>query len=221
MSDVGACPRCGGPVTKPPDEAAGYICAWHGEVPPLQPFRHPDAELLESSARDSREPFWVLWPPPAGWVVTGVGRVGERAEAVRATVVALGGPNPLGGAGELLIVAEEPGIGLGARYAGLLGPDPGVRFGIGAPDGRVLTDGHPTPLWYVETAPDRAAYAGEAAGRWLWLIFHPGTAGTLLVENLELADARVLGPEVRQLSFGALTPRVTEQLDEPRRPDLF
>src|SRR5690606_29982091 len=62
MSDVGACPRCGGPVTKPPDEAAGYICAWHGEVPPLQPFRHPDAELLESSARDSREPFWVLWP---------------------------------------------------------------------------------------------------------------------------------------------------------------
>jgi hypothetical protein len=187
------CPRCGRLIESTVAAPTGWTCYVHGAVTPL----------------------WLPWPLPHGWVVTGAGHAGSPAEGVRATVVACGGPNPLGGAGELLIIAEEPGVGLGAHYAGLPGPDPGSTFGRGVAQGKVHTDGHPTPLWHAVSPAGRAAYAGEAAGRWLWLVFWPDTASTLLVEPLELADARTLGHEIDMLPFGALTPQLTEPFDSP------
>lgn len=204
------CPRCGRFVDASSPAPTGWSCCVHGAVTPLQPFVQPTTELLTYLARHSRVPVWLPWPLPHGWLVTGAGHAGSRAEGVRATVVACGGPDPLGGPGELLIVAEEPGVGLGARYAGLSGHDPGTSFGRGAPQARVQAGGHPGSLWHVAAEPDRAAYAGEAAGCWLWLVFYPETAGTLLAERLELADVRSLGHEVDLLAFGALSPRLIE-----------
>lgn len=185
-----------------------WTCAVHGPVPPLRPFAQPSADFVRWLAARSRLPVWLPWPLPHGWVITGVGYAGSDVEGARATVVACSGPNPLGGAGELLLVADEMGVGLGAMYAGLPGPDPGAAFGDGAPQGKVQASGRLTSLWFVSSAPDRAVYAGESEGFWLWLVFFPDTAGTLLVEPIELADMATLGHEVDLLPYGALTPRL-------------
>ena len=64
------------------------------------------------------------------------------------------------------------------------------------------------PLWSVEGANDRAVYAGEAAGRWLWVIVHPAEASAIVVQPLTLVDARLLGAELTVLPVGELSPRL-------------
>ncbi|MPZ59989.1 MAG: hypothetical protein GEU93_01580 [Propionibacteriales bacterium] len=164
---------------------------------------------MASHAAGLMLPLWTPWPLPSGWQVAGHGHVGDPANG-RATVFACRGPNPVGGEdAELLVVAEEPGTGLGSRLAGLSSPDPGPEFGFGMPQAKVLITGRPTSLWWVSSAaPDRAVYAGEAAGRWIWLILHPESAGALLMEELSLADVRDLGLEVELLKYGDLSPRL-------------
>jgi hypothetical protein len=56
-------------------------------------------------------------------------------------------------------------------------------------------------------APDRAAFAGEMAGNWLWVVLWPDTAGVLLVETLPLRDLRDPGQNL-DLPFGAASPRL-------------
>ncbi|HZC26102.1 MAG TPA: DUF6758 family protein [Actinopolymorphaceae bacterium] len=202
------CPRCHGFLRAPSAWQASWTCSGHGPVPPLRPFRQPSADFVRALAARSHLPLWLPWPLPRGWVITGVGYAGTDTEGVRATVVACSGPNPLGGAGELLLVAEELGVGLGASYGGLVGPDPGEAFGHGPPQAKVDVAGRPTSLWFVPSPHDRAVYAGEAEGRWLWLVLFPGTAGALLVEPIDLADMGTLGHEVDLLPYGALTPRL-------------
>lgn len=177
---------------------------------PLQVFA-PDSHTLADHAAALRLPLWMPWPLPSGWQVTGHGYVGE-ADKGTGTVLAFRGPHPFGDLSEiadLLVVAEEPGTGLGSALAGLTTTDPGPTFGRGAPHLKAYVGGHPTSLWWVETAAaDRAVYAGEAAGRWLWLVLHPETAGALLVERLVLANVRDLGHEVDLLPYGELSPRL-------------
>lgn len=155
-------------------------------------------------------PIWLPWPLPRGWVVTGAGYAGDDVGGMRGTVLACSGPNPLGGAADLLILAEELGVGLGAGYAGIDAPDAGEHLGRGHAHARVDVGGHPTALWHVDGVADRATYAGEAAGRWLWLILFPASAGVLVIDDLALADLRELGDEVDMLPFGALSPRLAE-----------
>src|SRR6185312_12438734 len=51
--------------------------------------------------------------------------------------------------------------------------------------------GHLSSIWPVpDTAPDRSAYVGEAAGIWLWLIGLPADAGYAVLENLAISDLR-------------------------------
>src|SRR5439155_254641 len=64
-------------------------------------------------------PVWLPWPLPLGWLVAGFAGAGDERTGVRACAVALAGPNPLGGPADMVVVAEEPGIGLGAALAGL------------------------------------------------------------------------------------------------------
>ncbi len=110
--------------------------------------------------------------------------------------------------GELVLVAEEPGVGLGARYAGLPGPDPGF-VAEGQAHAKVLAAGHPTALWWVDGSPDRATYVGEAMGNWLWAVLWPAdSAGALLLEDLILTDLREVRPEIDLLPLGALSPRL-------------
>ena len=83
-------------------------------------------------------------------------------------------------------------------------PIRGCEVATGLPDGIVRFSHHEFPLWHVQV-PERAAFAGEAMGSWLWLILWPATAGVLLVERLELLDLRDPGVEP-DLPFGAPSP---------------
>jgi hypothetical protein len=168
---------------------------------------HPlDARTLVEHAVVLDLPVWAPWPLPAGWLVTGHGHVGSIPH-VRATVFVCSGPNPLGGAADMVVVAEEPGTGLGSRIAGLDAPDPEPGFDQGTAHAKATVGGRPTSLWCVPSVPpDRAVYAGEAAGRWLWMVMHPASAGALMVEEIVLADVRDLGREVELFAYGERSP---------------
>jgi len=204
MRTTPTCPRCGGPVHEPSAWSSAWQCGLHGAVHPVRTSSVSSAERLSGLARGAVVPVWLPWPIPAGWLVTGFARAGDGRSGTRGCAVALSGPNPVGGPGEMLVIAEEPGVGLGARFAGLDGPDPGDDVAAGCPDALVRFNHHEFPLWHVQV-PERAAFVGEAMGSWLWLILWPATAGVLLAEHLELLDLR--DPGVRlDLPFGAPSP---------------
>lgn len=177
----------------------------HGEVAPLLPPRRPCVESLEVVRSRARVPVWVPWPLPQGWIVTGFADAGDDRTGAVAVAVALSGPAPVGGGpADLVLVAEEPGIGLGASYAGLPGPDPGAGFGVSAANAKLEIAGHPVAMWSAG-ADSVAAYAGEAFANWLWAVLWPDTAGVLMLEDLSLRDLRESPPD---LPYGAFCPRL-------------
>jgi hypothetical protein len=194
-----------------------WRCDADGPVLPLHVAEHINAQILESSIAKvvanqvgtAKTPVWCLWPLPSGWTVTGVGWAGDDRSGVRATAVAFSGPAPLNrGPADVVLVAEEPGVGLGARFAGIPGPDPGP-FLEGARDGapahaRVRVAGWPTPLWSVKSADDRCAYVGEAMGMWLYAVAWPASAGYLVAEDLVLSN--LVDDLPAELVFGAPSP---------------
>jgi hypothetical protein len=208
VEGVTRCPRCGTPASEPDVWSAQWTCALHGPVEPLHPFGLPTAALTLYVAEHARVPVWIPWPLPVGWLVTGVGHAGDLERGASATVVACSGPNPVGGGGDLLLIAEEPTVGLGSSYAGLAGTDPGETFDGTAAHAKVSVGGRPSPMWCLTGPIDRAVYVGEAGGCWLWMVLHPASAGVLLAERLRLADVRDLGAEIDMVPFGALSPRV-------------
>ncbi len=205
-----SCPKCGGRVRAPGLFADSWQCGAHGSVHPVQPVVPPSVEALGVVANRSRVPVWMPWPLPVGWLFTGAATAGDDRGGGRAAAVACSGPGPLGGPGELLLIAEELGVGLGARYAGVAGPDPGPGMPLEGPaHAKVLAAGRPTALWQVPHAPDdRAVFAGEARGLWLWAIIWPERAGMLLYDEIVLTDLRDAGPEFDLLPCGALSPRL-------------
>ncbi|MET7301423.1 DUF6758 family protein [Embleya sp. NPDC005575] len=208
MKGEPSCPRCGGRVRAPGLFSQTWECEIHGAVPPLQPVVPPSVEALDAVVRRSRVPVWLPWPLPVGWLYAGVAHAGDDRDGSRAVAVACTGPAPLGGRGELLLIAEEVGVGLGARYAGLPGHDPGGDFVKSTP-AKVVAAGRPTPLWCViDAPPDRAVYAGEAMGLWLWAILWPGKAGHLVYDDVVLTDLREAGAELQLLPCGALSPQL-------------
>ncbi|MEV4489034.1 DUF6758 family protein [Micromonospora coxensis] len=227
VSVVVSCPRCGGPVRSPDLMHAESRCVRCGPVAPLHVPEHIDGQIVASvvdrvaadgAAERPGVPLWCPWPLPPGWTVTGVAWAGDDATGVRATAVACAGPAPLGGGpADLVLVAEEPGVGLGTRFAGVSGPDPGPELaealtgpgpGLGHPEhvepARIKVAGHPTPLWLVDSATDRSAYAGEARGMWLHAIAWPASAGHLLAEDVVLHDLTEWTPP--ELVYGAPSP---------------
>jgi Family of unknown function (DUF6758) len=201
-----SCPRCGGQVHEPSAWTSAWRCDEHGDVHPLHPACSPSPDGLEAVVRIAAVPVWLPWPLPMGWLVTGFAKAGDDRSGARACVVAVSGPNPVGGPGDMLLVAEEPGVGLGAHLAGIGGPDPGQDFVTQPPHAWVRYGKREFPLWHVD-APDRAAFAGEAMGYWLWVVLWPATAGVLLVEPLSLRDLR--DPEhALDVPYGALSPRL-------------
>ncbi|MGD9482469.1 DUF6758 family protein [Streptomyces sp. TRM70308] len=205
-----SCPKCGGRVRAPGLFSDTWRCDAHGSVHPLQPVLPPSVDALSVVVRRTRVPLWMPWPLPVGWLFTGVVCAGDDRDGGRATALACSGPGPLGGAGELLLIAEELGVGLGARYAGIEGPDPGRHLDVtGPPEAKVLAAGRPTPLWHVGGTPDdRAVFAGEARGLWLWAVAWPDSSGLLLYDELVLTDLRDAGAEVDLVPCGALSPRL-------------
>jgi hypothetical protein len=206
MKTAPRCPRCGGPVSAPSAWSSDWRCQRHGVIAPLRSAYSPSPDGLQGLLRDIRVPVWLPWPLPVGWLVTGFAGAGDDRSGTRGCLVALSGPNPVGGPGEMLLVSEEMGVGLGAWLAGLSGPDPGEGFATGPADAFVRFAHHEFPMWHVQT-PDRAAFAGEVLGNWLWMVLWPDTAGVLLLEALSLVDLRDPGQDL-DLPFGAASPRL-------------
>jgi hypothetical protein len=200
------CPRCRGIARAPTAWSSAWRCDLHGEIDPLAPAKLPTIEGLHALVRQSKVPFLLPWPLPNGWLVSGFTGAGDERTGTRGSAIALSGPNPLGGLAEMLIVAEEPGVGLGAGLAGLPGPDPGDGFADEAPHASVNVANHEAPLWLVES-DGKAVFVGEVAGSWVWLVLWPDTAGTMLVESLPLRDLRDTEQDL-DVPFGALSPRL-------------
>jgi hypothetical protein len=186
--------------------SSSWQCERHGAVLPFHLAPHLSVAAVELLLHQAKVPVWSPHPPPMGWIISGVGWVGDDRSGAVASLIALSGPAPKGGVADLMLVAEEPGIGLGARFAGLAGPDPGAPP-AGPPDVRLDAAGHDTPLWRTAPAEDRCTFAGEAMGYWLWAIAWPENAQSIMAK-LELRDLREQKyPEV-ELVFGAPTPRL-------------
>lgn len=157
--------------------------------------------------------MWLPWPLPSGWLISGLRVAGDEHTGHVAVVVACSGPNPLppppdDRSADLLFVAEQPGVGLAARLAGLPDIDPGAAVGQGSPHLKLVAAGHDAPLWAV-AVDGAAAYVGEAAGMWLWALVWPSAAAVVLLERFELRDARDLGLLPELPPPGALSPRLT------------
>ncbi|GAB3673119.1 hypothetical protein GCM10027589_42850 [Actinocorallia lasiicapitis] len=174
---------------------------------PLLPPGSPSKEGLAAVRKTAKVPIWLPWPLPLGWLVTGFLHAGDDRAGSRATGVAVTGPGLTSGPADMLLISEELGVGLGAQFAGMPGPDPGTEFAQGPPHAKVTAAGRPLPLWSVQGAPDRAVYVGEALGRWLWAILWPAEAGALMIGSLTLTDLREPGMDL-DLPYGAACPRL-------------
>lgn len=209
MTLAPGCPRCTAPVSGRP---GSWACQVHGAIPPLwRPSAAAYDAFAEHVLRSSGFPSLGPWPLTPGWVVTDFGSVGEDDQPVKACFVSCAGPSEADGVVELTVVSEEPGVGLGARIAGAPRTDPGGEIGDGPPHVKVRIDGHPVALWGVSTSGadstfDRSVFAGEAHGRWLWLVLRPASAALLLQGEWVLHDLSDLGPELIDLPFGGSPP---------------
>ena len=197
-------------------EADGkWTCLDHGVIDPLWRPSVPSYEAFaDYLVRAGGMPSLMPWPLTPGWTVTDFGCVGgdpEGMEDARATFVSCAGPSDLDGVVELAVVSEEPGVGLGARCAGVARTDPGADLGEGPPHAKVRIAAHPLALWSLSPSAsdedvDRSVLAGEAHGRWLWLVLRPASAVLLLKDEWVLHDVAGLGPELIDLPFGGSPP---------------
>ena len=199
------CPRCASAVT---GTGTAWLCATHEAIVPLWRATDPDYDAFAQYLVLSRPlPTWLPWPLPAGWQVTDFGVVGLEGTTAQAAYVTCSGPSELDGAVELSVITEEPGVGLAARCGGIRHSDPGREAGEGNPPTRIRVDGATVPMWLVSTDEgtttlDRAVLAGEALGRWIWLVLRPGSAALSLNELGPLHDVSELGPQLVTLPFG-------------------
>jgi hypothetical protein len=205
-----SCPRCGGEVREPGLASSDWRCDTCGPIVPLYVAAHVGTDVIASvvdriSAAQSGIPLWCPWPLPPGWLVTGVGWAGDPHNGVQATAIACSGPTPIsGGPADVVLVAEQLGVGLGNRLAGI---EPGFSFAELATHtahARVKAGGRDTPMWSVAATPDRVAYVGEARGIWLYAVAWPSDAGYVLCENIELCDLTDWLPT--ELVYGATSP---------------
>lgn len=187
--------------------SSAWRCAVHGDVAPFQvtPRLTPDSVSVLAAA--ATVPVWSPLPLLAGWTLTGTAKAGDERTRGRAVVTAFAGPSPLGGPADLLLIAEEPGVGVGARFAGIDALDPGA-VADGVPDAKIEAGGHPTALWRCDSAPDRVAFAGEAAGVWLYAVLWPPAAELVLLEQVVLHDLRDPAHRELVLPLGAPSPRL-------------
>lgn len=208
MSLEASCPRCTSPVK---ESDGAYACGVHGAIEPLW---RPGVVAYEAFAdlvgRVEDLPTFLPWPMSPGWTISDFGCVASP-ERARATVTTTVGTSDLDGPVEVTVVVEEPGIGLGSRCAGTTYDDPGGQVGHGPAAIRVRAGGRSVPMWPVDTPDDddllaRSVFAGEAEGRWLWLVIRPAAAALLLRDEWLLADVTGFGPEALEMPFGGPRP---------------
>jgi hypothetical protein len=215
------CPRCptplGGPTVAEPG-GGGSTCPEHG---PTAVLRRPDAASYDGFAEvlstAGEFPTYLPWPMSPGWsvsdfaVVADVPGAGVGVPDAKATMTCSSGTSMLDGPVDVLVVTEESGTGLGARCAGTPHLDPGTEIGVGHPAVRVRIGSQSVPLWAVSTASsdhdlDRSVVAGEALGRWLWMVLRPASAILLLRDEWILRDVSSIGPPLVEMPFGGPAP---------------
>jgi hypothetical protein len=209
MGLTAGCPRCASAVE---DLGGSWRCEEHGPIMPLWRPRVADYNTFAEHVSSAEGmPTFMPWPLSPGWALTDFGCVASPGRDARATFVTCTGASDLDGVVEVSVVSEEPGVGLGARCAGLSRTDPGAEIGDGPPHAKVRIDGHPISLWSVLTSDvdvafDRSVFAGEAEGRWLWLVLRPASAALMLKDEWILLNVADLGPELIDLPFGGSPP---------------
>ena len=211
MPLAAGCPRCPTPVTRTPT-GDGWACPRHGPVTPLwRPEGASYEEFGEHLVAAAGFPTYLPWPMSPGWSVSDFGVVGGDPYRPLATMTCCSGTSQLDGPVDVLVVVEEAGTGLGARCAGLTGDGPGPELPAEPPAVKIHLDARSVPLWAVSTSAsnpefDRSVLAGEAGGRWLWLVVRPAAAVLLLRDDWILRDVSGAGPELVEMPFGGPTP---------------
>ncbi len=202
------CPRCPAPVSAVDTR---WVCAEHGEIVPLW---RPDTPSYESFAEHlqagSEFPTYLPWPLGGGWSVSDFALVANGGD-VRASMTCLSGASVLDGPVDVLVISEEPGTGLGARIARTPRDDPGDEIRNGQPAVKVRVGSQDVPLWSVSISAepgewDRSVVAGEADGRWLWMVLRPASAVLLLRDDWILRDVSTAGPHLLALPFDGTAP---------------
>jgi hypothetical protein len=205
MSLTATCPRCGEPAV----DQRGWACPLHGVISPLWGPETPDYDaLIEHLGRAGGLPSWIPWPLKEGGAISDFGSVvGPSASFATCTFM-----SDVEGLVEFTVLTEEPGVGLGARCAGVPGWQPSPDLRVQPRAASVRIDGHPIALWPVSTAAsaddaadfargpapsdellDRSVFVGEAEGRWLWVVLRPASAALLLLDDWSLQDLGALG----------------------------
>jgi hypothetical protein len=209
MSLTAWCPRC----HEEPERAADLVeCPVHGSRPALWlPDEVSYEDFTHHLERADGLPTFLPWPMSPGWEVSDFGVVTDQGGRSAATLTCTSGTSALDGPVDVFVVTEEAGVGLGARCAGLVADDPGGEVGDGPPSAKVRTGSLSVPLWAVSTAGssphlDRSVFAGEAGGRWLWIVLRPASAMLLLRDDWILRDVSRFGPQLLELSFGGPRP---------------
>lgn len=203
------CPRCPLDVER---TAGGVACPVHGAVPPVWRPREAAYDAFGAHLLAARGfPTYLPWPMTPGWRVSDFAVVTDGPDRPRASMTCSSGSSEHDGPVDLLVVSEEPGTGLGARCAGLPGGDPGSEVGQGPPTAHVRVGTQLVALWGVSTSGadgdfDRSVVAGEAFGRWLWLVLRPASAVLLLRDEWVLQDVSSIGPALVELGFGGPAP---------------
>jgi hypothetical protein len=209
MSLTAWCPRCREALEA---AAEGVECPVHGALPSLW---RPDEVSYDEFAEHLRFagdfPTYLPWPMSPGWAVTDFGVVTDARDRPHASVTCCSGTSELDGPVDVFFVAEEAGVGLGGRVASLIGDDPGHEIGDGPPTVRIRIASQQVWLWSVSTAGsdsdfDRSVFAGEAAGRWLWIVLRPASAMLLLRDDWILRDVSGVGPPLLEMTFGGQRP---------------
>ena len=204
------CPRCREPL----DGAGDVDCADHGAGPVLwRPTEASYDAFVEHLATARDFPTYLPWPMAPGWAVSDFAVVTEPSGAPVATLTGVTGTSELDGPVDVLLVAEEAGIGLGARCAGVRGSALGHELGEQQPVVRVRIGSLTTSLWSVSTSDavdtgelDRTVLAGEAAGRWLWVVLRPASAVLLMRDDWILREVSGGGPLLVEMPFAGPGP---------------
>jgi hypothetical protein len=193
------------------EEDGVTLCPDHGVVDPLwRPTEVTYDAFAELVGRAEDVPTYLPWPMSPGWSIADFGVVasGDKAYATVTTTI---GTSDLDGPVEVTVVAEDPGVGLGARCAGTEHDDPGEQVGNGPHAIQVRAGGRGVRMWAVDPPADdalhaKAVFAGEADGRWLWLVMRPASAALLLRDEWLFADVTGFGPEALEMPFGGPRP---------------
>ena len=210
-----SCPRCARDVKvsadRSRDSQLGTVeCPIHGIVTPLaRPHVVDIGSLREVSELIPERSIYLPWPMSPGWSIADFGCVpGSDAATFTVTV----GSTIPDGRVEVSVISEDPGVGVGARCAGLAGVDPGRQLGVELggerPAAYVRIDSRAVPLWIIRSLdPDAdpletTAFAGEADGRWLWVVIRPASAALLMRDDWLLTDISGISEDALGMPFG-------------------